>query len=171
MGKAVFSEDRRYRYFLERELNPILGNADGGQTCTFLMLNPSTADETANDPTVARCIGYAKRWDCSRLIVVNLSPLRATDPKRMIAAGPEPDDVWQRNLGAIRDAAAVSDWFMAAYGNHGIAENRAERVLADLQARHTSVYVLGLTKQGHPRHPLYCNADLRPLLLWKQGAT
>ena len=56
MGKAVFSEDRRYRYFLEREVNPLFGNVDCGLTCTFLMLNPSTADETANDSD--RCEVY-----------------------------------------------------------------------------------------------------------------
>ena len=66
MQPAVFSEDRKYRYTLVREFG-----ADDG-TVLFILLNPSSADETKNDPTVRRCMGYTKHWGYRRLIVANI---------------------------------------------------------------------------------------------------
>ena len=63
----------------------------------FIMLNPSTADEHLNDPTVRRCMDFASRWGYGTLFVTNLSPLRATDPTELKAAGPEPEDVAEEN--------------------------------------------------------------------------
>lgn len=74
---AVFSEDEAYRYSLIREWDPTKGH------CCFVMLNPSKATATVNDPTVARCMGFAERWGFGSLQVVNLFALRSTDPRAL----------------------------------------------------------------------------------------
>ena len=154
---ARFSDDRRYRYLLTRRVGT------GKKRVMFLMLNPSTADEVRNDPTIARCIGFASSWDCGWLYVTNLSPLRATDPADVLRVGPEPDDVWDTNVENILETAMCCDFTVAAWGNHGAAEGRADRVLAQLGANGKKVLCLGVTQQGYPRHPLYVPADTRPV--------
>ena len=124
---AVFSADGRYRYLLTRR------TGFGGKVVNFIMLNPSTADAVKNDPTVRRCIGFANSWDCGWLHVTNLSPLRATHPRDLRNAGPEPEDVWDENLRTILETGGQSDLVVAAWGVHGEAEGRAEKVLTALR--------------------------------------
>lgn len=78
-GDAVFSPCQRYRYWLERRFS------EGDGTAVFVMLNPSTATAETNDPTIRRCIGFARSWGCDYLVVVNIFAFRATDPKVMKA--------------------------------------------------------------------------------------
>ena len=151
---AVISEDGKYRYFLRRTADDMFGVG----AVTFLMLNPSTADATLDDPTIRRCIGFAKAWGKARLYVCNLSPLRATDPNEMLVAGDEPEDVKSHNLTHITACAAESDIVVAAYGTHGTACSRNTRVLARLLLHGVAVHCIGTTKGGHPRHPLYVSA-------------
>ena len=162
---ARFSSDRRYRYTLTRRVG------FGDRVVTFLMLNPSTADEVRNDPTVTRCFRFAARWGFGWLLVVNLSPLRATDPADLASAGAEPEDIWQTNLNSILEAAAASELLVAAYGVHGRQESRAERVLDALTEGGHEIQCLGLTKDGHPRHPLYVRADSAPREYFIRGQT
>src|SRR3954454_15761859 len=93
---AVISACGRYRYLLSRQVGP------GLRTATFIMLNPSTADATNDDPTIRRCIGFARQWGCGRLAVLNLFAVRATDPAEMKRAddpvGPENRDWFDRHL-------------------------------------------------------------------------
>ena len=112
---ARFSAKRRFRYQLTRRVG------FGERTVVFVMLNPSTADEVVNDPTVRRCINYANTWGYGWLIVTNLSPLRATDPKVLLEAGAEPEEVRRKNERCILEAAEVADLVVAAYGVHGAA--------------------------------------------------
>ncbi len=77
---AKFSNDRKYRYELWRRWKP------GGEYAAFICLNPSTADETADDPTVRRCIDYSQRWGYHAFCMLNLFAFRATDPRVMKAA-------------------------------------------------------------------------------------
>ncbi len=77
---AVFSPSRKYRYVLRREW----GDTER-KMAVFIGLNPSTADETTDDPTIRRCMGYARDWGCSGLYMLNLFAVRATDPKDMLA--------------------------------------------------------------------------------------
>ena len=146
---ARFSADRRYRYQLTRRVG------FGDRTVAFLMLNPSTADEVVNDRTVRRCINYANAWGYGWLIVTNVSPLRATDPREMLAAGPEPEEVRRENDRAILEAASIAELVVAAYGVDGAAEGRDERAVSLLTDAGVTVMCLGLTKEGSPRHPLY----------------
>ena len=159
---ARFSPDRQNRYLLSRDL----GFAGDG-ACMFVMLNPSTADETKDDPTIRRCISFANAWGYRTLYVTNLSPLRATDPKELLAAGPEPEDVWQENMDNILETAMHCGLVVAAWGVHGVAEGRADLVMAELSPL-KEVCCLGITKQGHPRHPLYVPAGT-PVTHYRHG--
>lgn len=155
---AAFSWDRTYRYFLRRRCG------FGEKVCTFIMLNPSTADETHNDATITRCIGFAKSWGYGWLYITNLSPFRATDPKAMIAHGHEPVGVEASNLQHILDAADVSDLIMVAYGVGGVIQNRAEYITDELLSRGHDLYCLALTKDGYPHHPLRIPSITQPQL-------
>ena len=146
---ARFSADRRYRYQLTRRVG------FGDRTVAFLMLNPSTANEVRNDRTVRRCINYANAWGFGWLIVTNVSPLRATDPREMLVAGPEPEEVRRENDRSILEAASLAELVVAAYGVHGAAESRGDRIVDALVDEGHTVMCLGLTKEGAPRHPLY----------------
>lgn len=145
---AVFSPCRTYRYLLYRKLCDQTSHT----VCTFCMLNPSTADETKNDPTVTRCISYAKRWGFSQLIVTNLFALRSTDPKLLYEHA---DPIGQENNKYILQAAQLSHVFVCAWGVHGALHYRGHNVRALLQSNDIILSCLGTTKDGHPRHPLY----------------
>ena len=151
---AIFSPCGRYRYTLWRTWNP-----DNARMALFLMLNPSTADEEANDPTVTRCVRFAQRWGYRRLTVCNLFAYRATDPSKMKASdnpiGPENDD-------AILCAASRADIMIAAWGVHGAYLSRDQEVIRSLRPYRTKLHTLGLTKYGHPRHPLYLRSSTMP---------
>jgi hypothetical protein len=145
---ASFSPCRAYRYALWRRW----GN---GPYCMFIGLNPSTADETNDDPTIRRCIGFARAWGYEALCMTNLFAFRATDPKVMKAAA-EPvgreNDITLETLG--RGAGVV----IAAWGAHGVHRRRDQSVRLFVPGLH----YLRLTKDGHPGHPLYLPANLTP---------
>jgi hypothetical protein len=148
-GSALFSTCRTWRYVLTREL-------DGAGTVAFVGLNPSTADEANNDPTIRRCIGFARAWGFGRLEVVNVYAYRASEPRELWRAddpvGPEND----RLLAQVLDGA---DLVIAAWGVHARPQRLAE--LAGLLDG-TRLHALGVTKNGAPRHPLYLQSGVRP---------
>jgi hypothetical protein len=149
---AHFSPDRQYRYMLYRDW----ASWSNMRTLVVIGLNPSTADETEDDPTIRRCIAFAKREQCGRLVMLNLFALRATDPRVMKAhaepIGPENDAVIRH---WTRDEYDWSNIVVAAWGVHGSHLNRA--ITARLLT--PQLYCFGVTKDGHPRHPLYLRAD------------
>ena len=149
-GSAGLSRCGRYRYWLRRHWNPALPQ------CTFIGLNPSTADAEINDPTLRRCIGFAKRWGYGSLLLVNLFAWRATDPRDLLDA---PDPIGPQTNRWLRRATVESDLRVAAWGNGGTLANRAYNVDKRLQPLHC----LGITSLGMPRHPLYCSADCTPV--------
>ena len=163
MSGAIVSECGKYRYRLWRDLSvmPSLG-----ESVAFVMLNPSTADGIHDDPTIRRCMGFAERWGYRRLEVVNLSPIRATSPKelrrllRLQGDWQMPSDVM--NSRTIEEVVDGSGLVVAAWGagveTFGL-ETRAEEVV-DLC---DNLKVLGLTKYGHPKHPLYVRRDVEPI--------
>ncbi len=150
---ATFSPCRTWRYRLERRWGQ-------GNTCAFIMLNPSTADEAQDDPTIRRCIGYAKRWGFGGLLIGNIFALRSTDPRGLYDArdpiGPE-NDYWLDQI--ARDA----DRIVCGWGTHGGFLHRGPAVLARLH-RHRPM-ALKITAEGHPGHPLYLKGDLEPKAL------
>lgn len=151
---AVISDCGRYRYRLGRAWDDNLPGA------TFVMLNPSTADADIDDPTIRRCLRYARSWGCGSLLVVNLFAWRATDPADLATAadpvGPGNDDFI---AGAATAAARTGAPLVAAWGANATPERIAHVLALPGMDRLTA---LALTKSGQPRHPLYLRADLTP---------
>lgn len=146
------SEQGPARFWLERSISAV----GGKRRVAFVMLNPSTADDTNDDPTIRRCKGFAASWGFSDLIVVNTNPMRSTNPKRT----PEPTEFdLQENDEYLRRAAFWAELVVCAWGGH-VNEELEERVLEVLVE--TPLHHLGLTKGGKPRHPLYLPGKLEP---------
>lgn len=152
---ASFSPCRRYRYDLWRRWEP-------GPYAMFIGLNPSTADETQDDPTIRRCINFAKAWGYSALCMTNLFAFRATDPRDMKA---EPNPFGVDNQHHLLKCASNAGVVIAAWGVHGTFAN-GDLAAKDWLARAgIRLHHLGLSKDGHPRHPLYLKADCKPIPL------
>lgn len=150
LSRVWYSDCDQYRYGLSRVWNtdtpPLL----------FIMLNPSTADEHRNDPTVARCETRARSMGYGGVMIANIFAFRATRPQDLkLADAP---------VGALNDAV-LTHWTrqagmtIAAWGVHGGHQNQAPKVAQTLDG---PLYHLGLTKDGHPRHPLYVSFATQP---------
>ena len=147
-GGAAFSRDGRYRYRLWRRWDL------SRPAIAFCMLNPSTADARRDDPTIRRCIGFARDWGYGGIEVVNIFALRATDPRALRSAR---DPVGPRNDAFMLRAAARSP-LVIAWGVHGALRDRESAALKLLGAR-SRLLALGRTRSGAPRHPLYLRRD------------
>jgi hypothetical protein len=147
-GHAVFNEARTHRYLLCRRWSD-------GPVMTWIMLNPSTADAFADDPTIRRCISFARREGCGGLRVVNLFALRATNPRELRK---HPDPVGPCADQMI-DAQAGGAYTVAAWGADATAIRRGRQVGRRLIAAGVSLSCLGVTSAGHPRHPLYVRSS------------
>lgn len=143
-GSAVFGGGGRYRYLLQRRWGT------GNRFALYVMLNPSTADEEKDDPTVRRCIMRAQALGYDGIEVCNLFAFRATDPRQMMAS--QIDPVGPKNDVYIRAAARTAKLIIVAWGAHGSYLSRDRAVLALLPR---PVYCLGRTAGGLPKHPLY----------------
>lgn len=157
---TAFSPCRRYRYTLWRELKPDLWSARRHQTCAFIGLNPSTADETTDDPTIRRCIGFATRWGFGHFVMLNAFAWRDTDPAGMLSAL---EPVGEENDRFIVETARAASMIVLAWGVHGAHQGRDAAVLALL--RQDGIpwpRCLGRTKSGAPKHPLYLRRDSEP---------
>lgn len=156
---ATFSECERYRYTLWRQWND-------GPTVMWLMLNPSTADETDNDSTVERCQRRAVAMGFGRMVVCNIFAYRATDPKDMLAAE---DPIGPENDQAILEQARKADQVICAWGNHGHHLGRSAQVIDLLHQAGIHLYCLEITAPGEPKHPLYVGYDVTPKrwTIWK----
>lgn len=152
---AEFSECRTWRYVLRRQWGE-------GDMLGFILLNPSTADETQDDPTIRRCVGYAKAWGYAGLVLGNLFAFRATDPKDMKAAsdpiGPDND----KALGKI--VHETHGQIVCGWGGHGGFLGRSA-VVRDFLMQAAAPVALSLTASGEPGHPLYLKADAAPFRL------
>lgn len=152
-SEAVFSRCGTYRYRLTRTWD-----ADRGRLL-YIMLNPSKACEKKNDPTIARCQKRAELLGYGGLDVVNLFAFRATDPADLRAAA---HPVGPENDAFLVQACGEAECILAAWGVHGRHHGRDDRVLSMLGAAGLSLHVLGLTRHGLPRHPLYVSYANRP---------
>lgn len=148
-SSAEFSDDRVYRYTLWR----VWERTD---YVMFMGLNPSTADETKDDPTIRRCIGFAEDWGFGGLCMVNIFAYRATLPADMKKAK---DPIGPKNDYHIALCGMRSGLNVAAWGVHGIHNGREKEIPLLLH----SLCHLGLTKGGHPRHPLYLSKTTKPI--------
>ncbi len=149
---AIYSPCMAYRYCLTRTWGV-------GPKAVFVMLNPSTATEVQNDPTVERCERRARVLGFGAFRVTNIFAYRATDPKVMRRAA---DPVGPDNDAAILESAGWADRVICAWGSHGAHLGRGAAVKAMLWATGVPLWHLGLTQGGAPKHPLYIGYDCQP---------
>lgn len=175
---AMFSSDpdQKYRYLLWREWrhphDPAhwdwLGRDGNGERfgepkpMLFIMLNPSTADSEKDDPTIGRCVNFAKASRYERIEVVNLFAYRTKSPKVLKALTHEHDPVGFRNQQTIEKAAQEAGIIVLAWGAHGGHLGQDETVLGWLEPWKEKLRMLELTKGGRPKHPLYIHSARRP---------
>jgi hypothetical protein len=163
MQDAVISECGTYRYLLTRQPPSGLDFAKPSYgTALFVMLNPSTADATVDDPTIRRCKAFSYAWGCAGIAVVNLYALRSPSPADLWMhadpVGPD-NDMW------LRTVAREHETVVFAWG----ANARPDRARAVYEifkgGPHRRIMCLGTTKDGSPRHPLYVRGT-QPLIDW-----
>jgi hypothetical protein len=147
---AILSADRKYRYVLSRIWD------ESKPTVMIIGLNPSTADEEKNDPTIIRCINFAKNWGYGGVYMLNLFGFRATQPKNMFNAE---NPIGDENDKYIVKYSKICDKVICAWGNDGSYKNRNKEVLYKIE----NSYYLKLNKTGEPAHPLYLKDDLTPI--------
>ncbi|MCA9485619.1 MAG: DUF1643 domain-containing protein [Nanoarchaeota archaeon] len=147
---AVISKCGKYRYLLTRAWD----SSKPGML--YIGLNPSTADDKKDDPTIRRAIQYAKDWGFGSLSVCNLFAFRATLPSDLKKAK---DPVGKENDLWLMRESLRAEKIVAGWGNHGSFLNRSFEV-RNLLGR---LNHLGLTKTGEPKHPLYLRKDLKPI--------
>lgn len=152
--QATFSPCGKYRHTLKRQWS---GGGGRGEVC-FVGLNPSTADASQDDPTIRRCVNFAKSWGFDGLRMVNLFAFRATKPEKMAAAA---DPIGPENDINLRIADEMSNMVVAAWGASYCYLLDRDTEVRKLFSR---MYVLRLTKHGHPNHPLYLPGNLTPTL-------
>lgn len=149
--KTILSPCRTYRYVLWREFGGLVGNG----YVMFIGLNPSTADEIEDDPTIRRCIAFAKAWGYGALCMTNLFAFRATQPADMKAAT---DPIGPGNDAYLVELAQKAGVVVAAWGTDGAYMGRDQEVRILVPRLH----FLRKTKDGHPGHPLYLPGNLTP---------
>jgi hypothetical protein len=137
---------RAYRYTLTRRWGP----AKNSSLLPWIMLNPSTADALADDPTIRRVIAFSRRWGYGGIIVVNLFALRSADPKVLRVT--QRDPVGQHNNTVIHNACAPGTTVIAAWGAGGTLHDRDKEIMTWLDTR--LIATLGLTANRSPKHPL-----------------
>lgn len=145
---AKFSSCRTFRYSLSRVWAP------QHPKILFVGLNPSTADETEDDPTVRRCIGFARKWNYGGLVLVNLFAFRSTNPNALLHVD---DPIGPANDRYILKSSNATARVVLAWGTKGRILGRDQHVLSLLPG----AYCLGVTNDGHPKHPLYLAASTK----------
>jgi hypothetical protein len=158
---TVFSSDREHRYTLWRRTGLF-----GQGLVNFICLNPSTADEQANDPTIRRCLGFVEAWGYNELCVTNLFAYRATEPEDMKRAA---DPVGETNDAWLEAIATAADLVVCAWGEHADFMKRSRAFWknkmnwAANEAVSRKIKALDFTRSGQPKHPLYLAGHLRPV--------
>ena len=142
--RAILSKNRLYRYVLWREWDI------NKKTCVFIGLNPSTADENEDDPTLRRCINFAKDWGFGKCVIVNLFAYRATNSDELKK---QEKPIGYKNNYHIKSQCIHASLVVAAWGNRGCYLKRNEKVLKLLKG--VSLKCFKITSKGQPAHPLY----------------
>lgn len=155
---ALYSDCGCYRYALTRTWD------EDAKRVMFVMLNPSKADEVANDPTVERCERRARALGYGAFRVTNIFAWRDTDPHQMRKAK---DPIGPENDAEVLAGANWADHIIAAWGAHGEHREQGHAVTDMLHQTGRPLFHLGLTKAGHPRHPLYISYKTQPII-WKR---
>lgn len=158
-------ETKDYRYTLGRQID-----LNVASSVLWVMLNPSTADDTMDDPTIRKCKGFTSRWGHGSLKVVNLWPVRATNPKDLFSHDdPCGSILWQTHAVEMacfglshRGGVVVYAWG----ANADKMQTPSSVDIDEVVRRHgLTPMALGYTKSGQPRHPLMLSYDT-PLEVW-----
>lgn len=152
---ALLSPDGKYRYSLWRIWDHSL------PSCMFIMLNPSTADNVEDDPTIRRCIAFAKGWGYGGIWVGNLFALRSTDPDNLLR---NPDIEGPHNLHYLKLMSSKCSIVVCAFGNYKILSRLKYDYAEMLQKLGVLLYYIELSINKIPKHPLYLSSDLKPKL-------
>lgn len=153
LAGANFSGDRLYRWCLWRRWGK-------EKPACFLMLNPSTGNEVILDPTLRRCVGFARAWGCGGIEIVNLFGIVSSNPKVLVK---HPDPVGSLNDATILMCATRASVIIVAWGAFPEARERAVKVTKMLLDVGVRLQCLGTTKEGHPNHPLYLPKSTWPI--------
>lgn len=156
---AILSECGLYRYSLWEKWKVGPETSAKGMVL-FVLLNPSTADASRNDPTFVRCREFAKAWGYSGFFKANLFAYRATDPRQMKIAN---DPVGGLCDVYLKKMAVTSSLIVVGWGRHGFFRGRDAEVL-NLLAEFGTVHSLKTNKDGSPSHPLYLPKTLKPVV-------
>lgn len=148
--KAIISKDKIYRYKLSRTWDSTK------PTILFIGLNPSIANENVDDPTITRCINFAKDWGYGTLLMANLFAFRSTYPKNIYLID---DPIGKDNDHYLLECVTQSDLIAACWGNNGTYMNR-EKVITELVP---NLYCLQKNKNGTPHHPLRPPRNIHPV--------
>jgi len=157
-SSAIFSPCRKYRYSLFRlwdSSKPVI---------VFIGLNPSTADEFSDDPTVRRCVNYAKAWGFGSFRMLNIFAFRATHPGNMKA---QKDPIGSANDWILSHTVEEAGMTVCAWGAHGEHMDRGAEVVRLLKS--FDLYALKITQTGQPSHPLYLKKNLQPFIFKARG--
>lgn len=162
MKDALLSHDGVYRWWLSRTwggdgLMP--DHAILSRPLVVIGLNPSTADALQDDPTIRRCVSFARAWGCGGLVMLNLFAFRSTDPDALLAAT---DPIGFANDHHLAERTANRP-VLCAWGTGGEIRGRGAAVARSLRALGRELVCLGFTAHGHPRHPLYVKGDTKPV--------
>ena len=129
----------------------------------FIMLNPSTADADIDDPTIRRCVAFAKSWGYGGILVGNLFAYRATEPKTLLTVN---DPIGKENITHLKVLSFESDIIVCAWGNSKIVERLGKKLGSDYKPLSEilgRLFYLELANDGTPKHPLYLKGDLKPV--------
>lgn len=165
---AELSECERYRYVLWRQWHW----DELGQHCMFIGLNPSTADALKDDPTLRRCIRFARAWGCAGLYMLNLYAFRATNPADMVSAADPRGSCNLRTFEHYRNRCGL---IVAAWGSLAVRYRPRVRWASTITAVQAvldkPMHCLGCTADGSPRHPLYVRGDTPLQVYWSPTVT
>ena len=159
-GATFGGQKDEYRYVLKRTTS-----GDSGKIVLFVMLNPSTADERENDPTIWRLLEFARNWNYSGLVVVNLFALRSSNPR---ALRKHADPIGPENDRHLEYWIEKADLVVCAWGNHGILRGRGWKFKKLLDDKKIEARIFDYNANGHPRHPLYVKKN-KSLSVWPPG--
>lgn len=155
-GSAVWGGVRdQYRYLLKRELKDV-PKISQESTIGWILLNPSTATDKEDDPTIRRCIDFSHRWGYTDMMLGNIFAYRATDPKELRKANKNGIDIIGRdNDFWLAHLFEHSEIIVAGWGTHGVIMNRG----LEIAYQFPEMLSLGITKSGEPKHPLYLKSE------------
>lgn len=169
--KTILSPCTNYRYILWRDwsCSDVFEGCNDGKRrrdafVQFIGLNPSTADETLDDPTIRRCVDFAKRWGYGALCMTNLFAWRTFSPKEMKKAIQPVGETVNCNVRHILNVAHEADRVVCCWGCDGRFLDRQEKILQGCRLAGVPLHHLGLNGDGTPKHPLYVKATTQPIL-------